>query len=219
MTSADDGRFADPKRVALNRIYTGHGDAGTTALVGGQKVPKDDARIDAYGTIDELNTFVGAARLALQALAAADASDEAARLAADLLRVQHQLFNLGSVLATLPEDLHPRQPRIVAEDAAWLEGEMDRMNEALPALRSFVLPGGDIAAVELHRCRTICRRAERIMVSLARAGGGVDDDALRYINRLSDAFFVWSRWVLHVQQLPEVLWQPNAASGASGHGA
>jgi cob(I)alamin adenosyltransferase len=200
--------FAEP-RLAINRVYTRHGDAGATRLVGGQEVPKDDARIEAYGTVDELNAFLGLAR---QSIAEAPAL---APLAASLLRVQHELFNLGSILATLPEDVHPRQPRVTAADIARLEEEMDRCQEVLAPLRSFVLPGGCRVNAELHACRTICRRAERRVVELSRQSA-VDADAVRYLNRLSDAFFVWSRWASHVLGVAEVLWAPNEAASGQG---
>ena len=175
--------------MAINRVYTRQGDAGETSLAGGQRVPKDSRRIEAYGTVDELNSFVGLAR----ATAAGDpARLELAALGAILLRVQHELFNLGSILATRPEDVHPRQARITEPEIAQLEAEMDRANEGLPALRSFVLPGGSRLNGDLHVCRTVCRRAERIVTALARAEP-VPAEAVKYLNRLSDAFFVWSR--------------------------
>lgn len=205
----DTPAFDEPKRVAINRVYTGKGDAGQTSLVGGQSVPKDDIRIDTYGTVDELGAFVGLARQAL--LDSDDAPPEFTRLAAVLRRVQHQLFNLGAILATLPEDVHPKQPRVVTADATWLEQEMDRANAVLEPLRSFVLAGGHIASVQLHVCRTVCRRAERLATELARAQH-VDADSMVYLNRLSDAFFVWSRYINHLTGQPEELWQPNAAA-------
>lgn len=209
VNSSDD--FNSP-RLAINRVYTRRGDTGQTSLVGGQRVPKDHLRIEAYGTIDELNSFIGVAR---------ESCGELPELAAILKRVQHELFNAGSILATLPEDVHPRQPRITAADAEQLEREMDRMNEGLPALRSFVLPGGCRLNAELHVCRTICRRAERICVTLASGGGaadggaadgGVDAETLTYLNRLSDALFVWSRWASHQLRVEETLWEPNQAA-------
>jgi len=132
--------------------------------------------------------------------------------------VQHELFNLGSILATLPEDVHPRQARITEAEIARLEAEMDRANEGLPALRSFVLPGGSRLNAELHVCRTVCRRAERIATALAREEA-VPAEAVKYLNRLSDAFFVWSRWASHQAGAPETLWEPNrAASGGLPRG-
>src|SRR5579884_445060 len=143
----------DTPRLAINRVYTRQGDRGETALAGGQRVPKDGPRIAAYGDVDELNAFLGAARVT-----AAEATPELARI---LLRVQHELFNLGSILATLPEDVHPRQARITDAEVAQLEAEMDRMNADLPELRSFVLAGRGRMNAALDICRTVCRRAER----------------------------------------------------------
>jgi cob(I)alamin adenosyltransferase len=196
--------FHDP-HVGLSRIYTKTGDKGETSLVGGQRVPKDDMRIEAYGTVDELNAFVGLARTA-----ALDSQGKADAMAAALLRVQHQLFNLGSVLSTLPGDLHPKQPRTTEADIAWLESEMDARTAKLPALRSFVLPGGSRLNGLLHIARTVCRRAERVAVGLHR-NGGCGDVEVRYLNRLSDALFVWSRAASHDLGVPETLWEPNKA--------
>jgi cob(I)alamin adenosyltransferase len=199
-----DAKFDQP-RVALNRIYTKMGDKGETHLAGGQRVAKDSLRIECYGTVDELNAFTGMAEFS--------AAETVPELAAILRRVQHELFNLGSILATLPEDVRPNQARVTADEIDQLEREIDRMNSELAPLRSFVLPGGTRLNTELHACRTICRRAERIAVSLAREEE-IPAEAIQYLNRLSDAFFVWSRWANHVLGVPEVLWEPNkAASG------
>jgi len=205
-----DQPFDEP-RLAINRVYTRQGDQGKTALAGGQRVPKDGPRIKAYGAVDELNSFIGVALATI----AENKSDtpELASLGAILLRVQHELFNLGSILATLPEDVHPKQARITEADVTQLEQEMDAMGADLPRLRSFVLPGGCRLNAELHVCRTVCRRAERELVSLAGAEN-IPPETLRYLNRLSDALFVWSRWASHISGVAEILWQPNqAASG------
>ena len=204
----------DQPRVAINRVYTRQGDQGQTALAGGQRVPKDGSRIVAYGAVDELNSFIGVARATL--LEMADDASQLCGLAAILLRVQHELFNLGSILATLPADVHPKQARVTDAEVAQLEQEMDKMNEGLPPLRSFVLPGGCRLNAELHVCRTVCRRAERDLVTLAREES-VPPETVRYLNRLSDALFVWSRWASHVALAPETLWEPNqTSSGRSG---
>ncbi|HSU30099.1 MAG TPA: cob(I)yrinic acid a,c-diamide adenosyltransferase [Bryobacteraceae bacterium] len=204
--------FNEP-RLALNRIYTRSGDKGQTGLVGGQRVAKDHLRIESYGTVDELNSFIGLARTTAEHLA--KGTERLGRFSAILRRVQHELFNLGSILATLPGDVHPKQPRVTHADVEQLEREIDEANEELPRLRSFVLPGGSRLDAELHVCRTVCRRAERLLVSLAREES-VPDEAVQYLNRLSDALFVWSRWVNHVLKASETLWEPNAAaSGAS----
>lgn len=201
--------FSEP-RLAINRVYTRRGDTGETSLVGGQRLPKDDIRIEAYGTIDELNAFVGMAR---ESCAGTGKLDE---LGSILLRVQHELFNAGSILATLPEDVHPNQARITPADSAQLEREIDRMNEGLPMLRSFVLAGGCRINAELHVCRTVCRRAERLCVTLHRSGGDCAE-IVTYLNRLSDALFVWSRWASVRLGATEILWEPNkAASGFLG---
>jgi cob(I)alamin adenosyltransferase len=195
----------DEPRLAINRVYTRRGDSGHTSLAGGQRLPKNDLRIEAYGTVDELNSFIGLAR---------ESARELPELAEILRRVQHELFNLGSQLATMPEDLHPKQARITPAESAQLEREIDRMNEGLPPLRSFVLPGGSRLNAELHICRTVCRRAERVCVSLA-GTAEVDGTILQYLNRLGDALFVWSRWASHKLGTQETLWEPNQAASQS----
>lgn len=209
-TIKDEKPFDDP-RIALNRIYTKRGDAGETSLAGGQRLPKDSARIEAYGTVDELNAFTGLAVVSCEGMIAHH--PRIGMLLTVLSRVQHELFNLGSILATLPQDVHPKQARITPADVLQLEREIDEMNESLPSLRSFVLPGGTRINAELHVARTVCRRAERLLIALARVEP-VPPEAIQYLNRLSDAMFVWSRWVNHTVGAPEILWQPNqAASG------
>ncbi len=201
-----DTKF-DPPRLALNRIYTKTGDQGQTHLAGGQRVSKAAARIECYGTVDELNAFVG--------MAAVSASESLPALTPILRRVQHELFNLGSILATLPEDVHPKQARVTEAEVRQLEIEIDRMNEDLAPLGSFVLPGGTRLNTELHVCRTVCRRAERLAVALGNTEA-IPPETIQYLNRLSDAFFVWSRWVNHSLGVPEVLWEPNrSASGGT----
>lgn len=189
-------------RVAINRVYTKRGDRGETSLAGGQRLPKNDVRIEAYGTVDELNSFIGLAR---------ESARELPELHQILGRIQHELFNLGSTLATMPEDLHPKQARITPADAEQLEREIDQMNEGLPPLRSFVLPGGSRINAELHICRTVCRRAERACVALAQREE-LDPAIVEYLNRLSDALFVWSRWASCQLGAAEVLWEPNQAA-------
>jgi len=202
-----DKPFHEP-HLALNRIYTKRGDLGETSLVGGQRVRKDVVRIDAYGTVDELNAFLGMARLSTQGDVRLEPLNKI------LSRVQHELFNLGSILATLPADVHAKQPRVTRVEVSQLEKEIDEMNQPLAALRSFVLPGGTRLNTELHACRTICRRAERITVTLSHFEE-VPAEAIEYLNRLSDAFFVWSRWVNHILGVEETLWQPNQAASGS----
>jgi cob(I)alamin adenosyltransferase len=191
--------------VRLNQIYTRAGDRGQTRLAGGQKVPKDSLRIDCYGTVDELSACLGLARTALEQ---PGAPQGAAELAATVRRVQNELFNLGSELATLKEDLHPRQPVVEQRHVDALEHEIDGWNGALPELRSFILPGGGFVAAYLHLARTVCRRAERLAVRLA-ATEPVGEQVVPYLNRLSDALFVMSRHATRLYGEPEPLWEPE----------
>lgn len=210
---SEEKPFHQPRRVVLSKIYTRTGDAGQTSLVGGQRIAKDALRIDAYGTVDELNSFLGAARATVEQ--SSIQHPNLGTLCPILIRVQHELFNLGSILATLPEDVHARQPRVTEAEIARLEQEIDQANDQLPVLRSFVLPGATRLDAELHICRTVCRRAERKLVALSREEP-VPAEAVQYLNRLSDAFFVWSRWVNTKMGIAETLWEPNASSSGSG---
>jgi cob(I)alamin adenosyltransferase len=188
--------------VVLNRIYTRTGDDGTTALSTGERRVKHDLRISAYGTVDETNACVGMARAA---------SGLSSEMDAMLARIQNDLFDLGADLATPETDVKPDwEPlRVTKAQVDRLEREMDRMNAAIPPLRSFVLPGGSPAAAALHLARTVSRRAERLVVELAaREGETVSGDALRYINRLSDFFFVAARAV-NDNGAADVLWVPG----------
>jgi cob(I)alamin adenosyltransferase len=191
--------------IRINRVYTRTGDQGDTGLVGGHRIGKDDLRIECYGTVDELNATLGLARLHSQPVPGAEGLAE---LDAILGRVQSELFNLGSLLATRAQDLRPTQPVIHDHHISRLENEIDRFNEHLPELRSFVLPGGGSLGAYLHLCRTVCRRAERLTVSLARRET-VPPEAVQYLNRLSDALFVFARHAARVTGTAEVLWQPE----------
>ena len=204
----DDQSFREP-RLALNRIYTRRGDSGETSLVNGRRVRKDDARVEAYGTVDELNAYVGRAREDIRAASSRYPAIEP--LGDILLRVQHELFNLGSEIATDPGALGEQQPRVLASQIERLEKDIDAVNNDLEPLRSFVLPGGSVLNADLHVCRAVCRRAERRVVSLTSSDPGSDLPS-HYLNRLSDAFFVWSRWACQCMGDPETLWQPNLAS-------
>ena len=197
---------------SAQRVYTRTGDRGTTGLFGGYRVPKYDLRIEAYGTVDELNAFVGLALVSLDKQAGKYA--ELTGLSHILKRIQHELFNLGSILATKPENVRAEQPTITEVEVSKLEQEMYTASLHIPPLQTFVLPRGSRLNAELHICRTVCRRAERLLVSLAQKEQ-VPSEAIRYLNRLSDAFFVWSRWANHKLGAPEVLWEPNQAASAS----
>jgi cob(I)alamin adenosyltransferase len=188
--------------VVLNRIYTRTGDDGTTALGTGERLPKYHLRIASYGTIDEVNATLGMARLHTAALPEVDAM---------LARIQNDLFDLGADLCSPDKGKGPGGARLAIVDAqvVRLEHEIDALNRDLKPLRSFVLPGGTAAAAGLHLARTVCRRAERLMVELAAtAGESVSDPALRYVNRLSDFLFVASRYV-NDKGAGDVLWVPG----------
>jgi cob(I)alamin adenosyltransferase len=191
--------------VRLNRIYTKTGDAGQTRLVGGQKVDKNSLRIECYGTVDELMACLGLVRTALTT---PPVPAGAATLREVVIRLQNELFNLGSDLATLIEDRHPKQPRIETRHIEALEHEIDAWNESLPELRSFVLPGGGWVAAHLHVARTVCRRAERLAVTLA-ASEPISPEVIPYLNRLSDALFVMGRHAARLYNEPEPLWEPE----------
>ncbi|WP_349358652.1 cob(I)yrinic acid a,c-diamide adenosyltransferase [Stappia sp.] len=187
--------------VVLNKIYTKTGDAGTTALASGERRPKHDLRIEAYGTVDETNAVVGQARLVT-----ASAHPE---LDAVLGRIQNDLFDLGADLATPETEEPPAYPplRITESQVSAIEAEIDRLNADLEPLRSFVLPGGSPAAAHLHLARTVSRRAERVMTALA-AEETVNPSSIVYVNRLSDFFFVAARWV-NDKGAQDVLWVPG----------
>ncbi len=182
------------------KVYTRTGDDGTTALFGGDRVAKTHPRIETYGTVDEANAAVGLAR-ALLGDSAADA-----RAGALLERVQNELFVLGGDLAAPGEQKYP-VPRVDPEHVEGLERDMDALEEDLPPLKFFVLPGGSPAAAALHVARTVVRRAERHAVELA-AREEVSEAALHYLNRLSDFLFVLARWVNDQAGAPEPTWQP-----------
>ncbi|HWM87618.1 MAG TPA: cob(I)yrinic acid a,c-diamide adenosyltransferase [Kofleriaceae bacterium] len=192
--------------VRINRVYTKAGDQGDTSLVGGDKVSKASARVECYGVIDELNAAIGLVRTAL---AAAGGTAAAPTLLPILGRVQNELFNLGAELATPDAERRARSPRIEPRHVTALEEEIDQLNEDLPELRSFVLPGGGWTSSYLHLARTICRRGERLVVALAASGEEIGDQAVPYLNRLSDALFVFGRWAALVEGESEPLWEPE----------
>lgn len=192
--------------VRLNRIYTRTGDGGTTRLVGSQEVSKDSLRIETYGTVDELNTVVGLVRTFADQSQASGPEKE--RIAAWLKIVQNDLFDLGADLATRIEDRWAGMPLIQQADIDALEQTIDALNEELPPLTSFVLPGGGPVNAFLHQARTVCRRAERLAVALRREEP-IGELVIPYLNRLSDALFVWSRWVSRRLGEAEYLWETS----------
>jgi cob(I)alamin adenosyltransferase len=197
----------EPMTIRINRVYTKSGDQGETSLVGGDRVPKDALRIEAYGTVDELNAALGVAVVELRR--SAMPPEPRGRLDALLQRLQNELFDLGADLATPVAKRHPQQAVIEPGHAEALEKVIDEWNEGLPELTSFILPGGGAVAAQLHVARTICRRAERVTARLRRhaAVGGA---SLVYLNRLSDLLFVLSRWAAKAAGEPETLWKPGS---------
>jgi cob(I)alamin adenosyltransferase len=188
--------------VVLNRIYTRTGDDGSTALGSGERRPKYDLRVAAYGTVDEVNAVIGVARLH----AAGDHALDPA-----LARIQNDLFDVGADLCMPDKGKGPGGARLDVTEAQveWLEQQIDRLNSELAPLRSFVLPGGSAAAAYLHLARTVCRRAERLMVELKdRPGESVTAAAIKYVNRLSDFFFVAARFA-NDKGAADVLWVPG----------
>ena len=190
--------------IRITRVYTRTGDDGMTALVGGKRVPKDAARIEAYGTVDELNAVVGLARAWNEE--GKGQRELHLRLDAMLQEIQQELFDLGSELAT-PEDFtYDGMHRMGEEEVTRIERVIDECQEELEPLKSFILPGGGRISAQLHQCRTVCRRAEREILGLSRIEN-VGEWPLRYVNRLSDLFFVLGRWVGKNLGETEYLWQ------------
>lgn len=180
------------------KIYTRKGDSGQTGLLGGSRVSKANARIEAYGTVDELNSSLGVIR----------DSDLPDGLNESLVRIQHQLFSIGSILAA-EADNKIKLPGITEDEVRFLELEMDRMDEELPELRNFILPGGNLAASHCHLARCVCRRSERRVVSLKELSE-VDVMIIHYLNRLSDYLFVLARFVTLKKGGQETPWKPRS---------
>jgi cob(I)alamin adenosyltransferase len=180
------------------KIYTKTGDKGTTSLIGGIRVPKNHIRIECYGTIDELNAYLGM----VQDMAAHEQITEWIRT------IQDRLFTIGSVLATSPEkEVKMKLPDLYNSDITWLEEMIDQMNETLPEQRSFILPGGNLAASTVHVARCICRRAERLCVQMQQQGADAPELVMQYLNRLSDFLFVLSRYINQLNGTPELPWR------------
>ena len=180
------------------KIYTKKGDAGQTSLLGGTRVSKSHIRIEAYGTVDELNSHIGLIR----------DSQKDNRINDSLINVQNCLFTVGSILASDPDKAKAKIPDLAETDVEYLEKEIDRMNETLPELKNFILPGGNIVSSYCHIARTACRRAERITISLSEVSE-VDPITIVYLNRLSDYLFILSRKVLADLGGTEIPWTPK----------
>lgn len=213
-----DPSNSERKGFRLTKIYTRGGDAGSTALVGGRRVPKNHPRLNAYGTVDELQVFMGAAYDALRATRAAHPALQLpvlAALEAHLVYLQNLLFTVSGDLATRLEDRWPGMPLPTAEDVAYMERLIDALNRDLPPLKDFILPGGHPAPTALHVCRVVCRRAEREVETLA-AQEPLGEFVRPALNRLSDAFFIMARrvaWELKRADLigEELIWKRDLA--------
>lgn len=195
--------------MRITKVYTRTGDAGKTRLAGGQQVWKDSLRVEAYGTVDELNASVGVVRVMNADVV--DESDEAKQLEEELRWVQNKLFDVGSILATAPGQTFKNMPQVTEQDVVRLEKLIDRCQKDLTPLKEFILPGGGKVSGFLHQARTICRRAERLCVRLSREEP-VDPTIIKFVNRLSDALFVLARWVAKTQGEPEFLWERTQGS-------
>jgi cob(I)alamin adenosyltransferase len=190
--------------VRITRVYTRTGDKGETGLVGGKRVPKDSQRIEAYGTIDELNSVVGLARTFNDEKI--NVSEAHRFLDVILRQIQDELFDLGSELATPPDFFQEGMYRVGEREVKKIEQLIDECQKELEPLKSFVLPGGGKIGAYLHQCRTVCRRAEREILRLSRVEE-LSEWPLKYVNRLSDLFFVLSRWISKQTGETEYLWQ------------
>ena len=198
-----DNKIKLPK-IRINKVYTRKGDAGKTRLIGGNEKWKDNIRVEAYGTVDELNASIGLCRELVKEIK----NTKFNSLVKFLKSVQNELFNLGTQLAIDKEGNSNNLPQLSDDSILKLESAIDTANESLSELTSFVLPGGSVINAQFHIARNICRRAERRVVSLA-IKENVDTINIRYLNRLSDALFVWSRWVSSINGDKENLWDPN----------
>ena len=197
--------------MRITKVYTRTGDAGKTRLAGGQEVWKDSLRVEAYGTIDELNASVGVVRVMNAEMV--DEFPAAAQLEGELRWVQNKLFDVGSLLATAPGQTFKNMPQVVATDVTRLEKLIDRCQKDLAPLKEFILPGGGKVSGFLHQARTVCRRAERLCVRLSKEEP-VDPAIIKFVNRLSDALFVLARWVSKTQGEPEFLWERDVTGQA-----
>jgi cob(I)alamin adenosyltransferase len=197
--------------MRITRVYTRTGDKGTTRLVGGQEVAKDHPRINAYGTVDELNAIIGIVRVFNRQSGAG--ADAVGRIDTMLHAIQNDLFNVGSDLATRPADRWEGMYRVGGDDVKRLEEWIDVLNEDVGPLKEFILPGGGPVGAFLHQARTVCRRAERELVALLRDEPDTGEGAMRYLNRLSDYLFVAGRWAAKQLGEPEFLWERPGRSG------
>lgn len=189
--------------IMASRIYTKTGDSGSTSLIGGTKVPKSDIRIETYGTVDELNSWIGLINDQLQSTLPAG----------ELREIQDRLFTIGSSLATdAVKEPKMKLPDLAETDIEYLEKRIDFMTAQLPPMNSFILPGGHVTVSSIHVARCVCRRAERLAVAMKENGLFVDEKVLRYLNRLSDYLFTLARYAAHLLGAEEIPWKPRITS-------
>ena len=201
-------KYKEPK-INITKVYTKLGDSGTTHLIGGEQVLKDDPRVCAYGNVEEISVYIG---LCLHYLKNTPKIEKHDYLVKRLTSIQNELFNLGTMLAALGADSSKGLPGISKEDVELLEKDIDEMNSNLNPLSSFILPGGNELILATHLARVVCRRAERRVISLINISCDIDSNIGIYINRLSDYLFVLGRWISNQLELEELLWSSNNIS-------
>ena len=194
-----DKKFKTPK-ITINKVYTKKGDDGYTSLIGGEKVKKNSTRICGFGEIDELNVLLG--------LCATNTEIDKLKIKSKIVKIQNDLFNLGNMLATPAKYMSSKNPQISENSVKFLEDYIDIYNKKLDSLSSFILPGGSKTSIDFHIARVVCRRCERLIVSM-RETDNIDLIIIKYLNRLSDLLFVWSRYSNFILGVKEVLWNPN----------
>ena len=197
--------------MRITKVYTRTGDAGKTRLAGGQQVWKDSQRVEAYGTLDEVNAVVGVVRVMNAEMIGSHAQAE--QLEEDLRWIQNKLFDIGGLLATAPGQTFKNMPQVSEKDVTKLEKIIDRCQKDLAPLKEFILPGGGKVSGFLHQARTVCRRAERVCVHLSREET-VEAVHIKFVNRLSDALFVLARWAAKTPGEPEFLWERDVKKTA-----
>ena len=190
--------------IIINRVYTKKGDKGKTSIVGGHKLNKSSKRITSFGEVDELNVIVGMCKVDVKLVDNKDGK----MLSSYLKRIQHELFNLGNMIATLREDFNEKMPSVNEADIEYMENKINFFNNGLPQLTSFILPGGCDLSLRFHLARVVCRRCERNIVELSEETT-IDSIIIAYLNRLSDLFFVLGRWANNQENIKEFLWNPN----------
>jgi len=194
--------------MRISKVYTKTGDGGRTRLAGGQEIAKDAIRVEAYGTVDELNAIIGLVRVFNQEQTG---NGEASIQLEEYMKwIQNKLFDIGGLLATAPGQEFKNMPQVTVQDVERLEHWIDRCQEDLAPLQEFLLPGGGRVSGFLHQARTVARRGERLCVSLARQES-ISLQIIPFLNRLSDAFFVFARWIAHHTGEPEFLWDRSVS--------